>query len=47
MGSCDGLNVRANPQNWDDQFIVTPPGGTYIPDTVSNWKSHLSYYEHA
>ncbi|MFJ9149237.1 hypothetical protein ACIRP7_14435 [Streptomyces sp. NPDC102270] len=47
MGSCDGLNVRANPENFDDQFIVTPPGGTYIPDTVSNWKSHLSYYEHA
>lgn len=47
MGSCDGLNVRANPQNFDDQFIVTPPGGTYIPDTVFNWKSHISYYEHA
>jgi hypothetical protein len=47
MVSCDGLNVRANPQVRDDQFIVTPPGGTFIPDTVGNWKSHLSYYEHA
>ncbi|MFF1305546.1 hypothetical protein [Streptomyces sp. NPDC058307] len=45
--SCDGLNYQANPNNKDDQFIVTPPGGTYIPDTVGNWKRHLSYYEHA
>ncbi|WP_159038100.1 RICIN domain-containing protein [Streptomyces sp. WM6386] len=47
MGSCDGLTYQANPENFDDQFIVTPPGGTYIPNTVFNWKSHLSYYEHA
>ncbi|MFI6439869.1 hypothetical protein [Streptomyces sp. NPDC050759] len=45
--SCDGLNYRADPNTKDDQFIVTPPGGTFIPDTVGNWKSHLSYYEHA
>ncbi|WP_406223982.1 hypothetical protein [Streptomyces canus] len=47
MDNCDGLNYQANPQNKDDQFIATPPGGTYIPNTIFNWKSHLSYYEHA
>ncbi|MEU1479897.1 hypothetical protein [Streptomyces sp. NPDC005760] len=32
---------------YDDQFLITPPGGTYIPDTVFSWKSHISVYEHA
>ena len=45
--SCDGLTYAANPNNRDDQFLVTPPGGTFIPDTVTNWKNHLSAYEHA
>ncbi|TDT97443.1 hypothetical protein EDD99_5578 [Streptomyces sp. 846.5] len=45
--SCDGLTYTANPNNKDDQFLITPPGGTYIPDTVFNWKSHISVYEHA
>lgn len=45
--SCDGLTYSANPGNKDDQFLITPPGGTYIPDTVFNWKSHISVYEHA
>lgn len=45
--SCDGLTYAANPENKDDQFLITPPGGTYIPDTVFNWKSHISVYEHA
>ncbi|MEU9171594.1 hypothetical protein AB0D34_27975 [Streptomyces sp. NPDC048420] len=45
--SCDGLTYAANPGNKDDQFLITPPGGTYIPDTVFNWKSHISVYEHA
>ncbi|WP_405726686.1 RICIN domain-containing protein [Streptomyces sp. NBC_01537] len=43
--SCDGLTYAASDK--DDQFLITPPGGTYIPNTVSNWKNHLSYYEHA
>jgi hypothetical protein len=45
--SCDGLTYAANPNNKDDQFLITPPGGTYIPDTVAKWKSHISVYEHA
>ena len=31
----------------DDLFVLTPPGGSVIPDTVANWKSHVSTYEHA
>ncbi|WP_200709454.1 MULTISPECIES: hypothetical protein [unclassified Streptomyces] len=45
--SCDGLTYVTNPNKQDDQFLITPPGGTYIPDTVAQWKSHVSSYEHA
>ncbi|MFI7296836.1 hypothetical protein [Streptomyces sp. NPDC050121] len=32
---CDGLSFLDKPSsNDDDQFVATPNGGTYIPDTV-------------
>jgi hypothetical protein len=47
LSGCDGLNGVADPNRNDDQFVLTPPGGSVIPDTVANWKSHVSTYEHA
>jgi hypothetical protein len=47
LQECDGLNYTSNPDYGNDQFVMTPPGGTYIADEVSNWSAHLSTYEHA
>jgi hypothetical protein len=45
--SCDGITYQTNVNSKDDQFLVTPAGGTYVPDTVANWKNNVSVYEHA
>jgi hypothetical protein len=45
--SCTALSAQDNVAADDDEFVPTPLGTDFIPDTVSNWQRHLSTYEHA
>lgn len=44
LTDCSGLNYLDDPSYKDDQFLMSPESGTYLPDTVANWKANWRTY---
>ncbi len=44
LTNCSGLNYLDSPSYKDDQFLMSPESGSYLPDTVANLTANWKIY---